>query len=193
MPESDGLLYIRFLTNHDRYALEVLFNKYRDGLVLFIYGFVQNADDAEELMMDTFAILASGTARYKEKDNASFKTWLFAIAKNQALIYLRKKKIKFVFLEKNFLSNIEADSSYQPVVKLLKNERNAQLYRAMKSIDADYRQALFLLCFENMKPEQICRIIKKNIKQTYNLLARGKEALRNAFDRMKFSWDTLDM
>ncbi|SHK71062.1 RNA polymerase sigma factor [Fibrobacter sp. UWB12] len=187
MPDVDGQLFIRFLNNDAQDALEVLFEKYRDGLILFLYGFVQNADVAEELMMDTFAILASGTARYKENKDASFKTWLFAVAKNQALLYLRKRKVKFVSSANDFLNNIEADASFHPVGMLLKNETDSQVYRAMKSIDADYRNALFLLYFENMKPEQISRIIKKSIKQTYNILARGKEALRIAYERMNNS------
>lgn len=189
MPDTDGLLYIRFLTDNDQLALEVLFTKYRDGLILFLYGFVQSADVAEELMMDTFAILASGTARYKEKDDASFKTWLYAVAKNQALLHIRKHRLKFVSSKNDILSNIEADDTFQPIAMLLKNKRESQLYRAMKVIDADYRQVLFLLYFENMKPEQISRIIKKNIKQTYNLLSRGKESLRIAFEKMGKSWD----
>ena len=189
MSKNDGLLYTRFLDDHDHNALEILFNKYRDSLILFIHGFIQNLDDAEELMMDTFAILASGTTRYKAKENASFKTWLYAIAKNQALLYLRKRKIKYISTEKDVLNNLQADVSFQPVNILLENERDKRLYRAMESIDANYRQVLFLQCFENMKPEQICRIIRKNIKQTYNLLARGKEALRLAYERMGLSWD----
>ena len=187
MPDIDGQLFISFLNDDNQDALEVLFNKYRDGLILFLYGYVQNADIAEELMMDTFAILASGTSCYKEKDGASFKTWLFAVAKNQALLYLRKHKIKFVSSAHVFLNNVEADACFHPVGILLKNETDAQVYRAMKSIDADYRHALFLLYFENMKPEQISRIIKKSIKQTYNILARGKEALRIAYERMSHS------
>ena len=189
MPDNDGLLYIRFLTSRDQNALETLFNKYRDGLVLFIYGFVRNTDIAEELMMDTFAVLAAGIARYKETANALFKTWLFAVAKNQAFRYLRRHKIWLLSLEKDFLSNMEADASSQPIDILLKNERESQLYRSLKAIDADYRQALYLQYFEDMKPEQISRIIKKNIKQTYNLLARGREALRTTFDKMGISWD----
>jgi RNA polymerase sigma-70 factor (ECF subfamily) len=189
MPDSDGLLYIRFQTSGDQNALEVLFNKYKEGLLLFIYGFVRNVDVAEELMMDTFAILVSGVARYKESDNALFKTWLFAVAKNQALLYLRKRKFWFVSVEKDFLDNVEADADSQPIEILLKNKRESQLYQSLKSIDANYRQALYLQYFENMKPEQISRIIKKNIKQTYNLLARGKEALRTAYERMGYPWD----
>jgi len=189
MPDNDGLLYTRFLTSGDQNALEVLFSKYRESLVLFIYGFVQNIDIAEELMMDTFAVLVSGVARYKEKDNALFKTWLFAVAKNQAFLHLRKQRIWFVSLEKEFLDNMEADASTQPIAVLLKTERDAQLYRSLKAIDANYRQALYLQYFEDMKPEQISRIIKKNIKQTYNLLARGKEALRAIYAKMGHSWD----
>lgn len=189
MPDKDGQLYIRFLTTGDQNALEVLFNKYKENLILFIYGFVRNVDIAEELMMDTFAVLASGVARYKETDDALFKTWLFAVAKNQAFLYLRKQKIWFVSLEKEFLNNVEADASSHPINVLLKNERESQLYRLLKTIDANYRQVLYLQYFEDMKPEQISRIVKKNIKQTYNLLARGKEALRTAYERMGHSWD----
>ena len=190
MSDSDGLLYTRFLTSGDQKALEVLFNKYKEGLVLFIYGFVRNADVAEELMMDTFAILVSGVARYKETENAQFKTWLFAVAKNQAFLYLRKSKIWFVSLDKDFMENVVADESFQPIEMLLKSKRDSQLYQLLKSIDAGYRQAIYLQYFENMKPEQISQIIKKNIKQTYNLLARGKEALRAAYEKMGLSWDT---
>lgn len=189
MPDNDGLLYIRFQTFGDQKALEAIFNKYKENLVLFIYGFVRNIDIAEELMMDTFAILVSGVARYKETDNAMFKTWLFAIAKNQTLQHLRKQKFWFVSPEKEFLSNIKADDSSLPITPLLKNERQSLLYRLLRTIDADYRQALYLQYFEEMKPEQISRIIKKNIKQTYNQLSRGKEALRAAYEKMGISWD----
>ena len=70
MTETDGQMYIRFLRDDDQDALRVIFEKYRESVTLFLYGIVQNEDDAEELMMDTFAILASGTARYKEKEGA---------------------------------------------------------------------------------------------------------------------------
>jgi len=137
MPDIDGQLFVRFLNQDAQDALEVIFDKYRDSLILFLYGFVQNVDVAEELMMDTFAILASGTAKYKEKNGASFKTWLFAVAKNQALIYLRKNKVKFVSSASDFLNNVEADAASHSIGMLLQNESDSQVYRAMKSIDAE--------------------------------------------------------
>ena len=189
MTETDGQMYIRFLRDDDQDALRVIFEKYRESVTLFLYGIVQNEDDAEELMMDTFAILASGTARYKEKEGTSFKTWLYAIAKNQARLFLRKNSGRIMESDEA-LENISADESYHPDSELLKNERNRMLYKAMNKIDEDYRQVLYLMYFEDLKPEQIIHIIKKSAKQTYNLATRGRAALRTTLERMGYSWDT---
>ncbi|MBP5151650.1 MAG: RNA polymerase subunit sigma-24, partial [Lachnospiraceae bacterium] len=51
-----------------------------------------------------------------------------------------------------------------------------------------YRQVLFLTYFESMKPDEIARILKKNIKQVYNLTTRGREALRAALERNGFDY-----
>ena len=101
MQVTDGQLYIRFLNSNDEDAFRVLYEKYNDSLVLFLNGIIGNTDDDEELMMDTFAVLYSGTARYKERDDASFKTWLFGVAKNQARMFLRKHKAVFSELDEN--------------------------------------------------------------------------------------------
>ena len=92
MAGTDGQVYIRFLDNGDEEAFRFLYEKYREGLVRFLYGMVQNIEDAEELMMDTFAVLISGTAHYTVRKDAEFKTWLYAVARNQARIFLRRHR-----------------------------------------------------------------------------------------------------
>lgn len=187
MTETDGQTYIRFLNENDQDALRIIFEKYRNGVTLFLLGIVQNEDDAEELMMDTFAILASRTVRYKVKEDASFKTWLYAIAKNQARTFLRKKRNHFTEPDDD-IETIKADDSFLPDSILLENERNAMLYKALFNIDESYRQVLYLMYFEELKPEQISRVIKKSTKQTYNLTTRGRAALRKEMERMGYSW-----
>ena len=187
MAETDGLTYIRFLKENDHDALRIIFEKYRNGVTLFLLGIVQNEDDAEELMMDTFALLASRTLHYKVKDDASFKTWLYAIAKNQARTFLRKKRNHLTEPDED-IETIKADDSSVPDSILIENERNAMLYKALFNIDEAYRQVLYLMYFEEMKPEQISRIIKKSTKQTYNLTNRGRVALRKEMESMGYSW-----
>ena len=91
---TDGQLYIRYLYEEDQDAFRILYEKYKDGIILFLFGIVKNIDDAEELMMDTFAVLASKTANYKERKNVSFKTWLFV----KSIRKLKEKNTKSVYL-----------------------------------------------------------------------------------------------
>lgn len=189
MTDTDGLTYIRFLNENDQDALRIIFEKYRNSVTLFLLGIVGNEDDAEELMMDTFAVLASRTVRYKVKDDASFKTWLYAIAKNQARTFLRRKR-RHVTEPDEDIEDIKADDSFLPDSILLTNERNAMLYKALSNIDETYRQVLYLMYFEEMKPEQISKVMKKSTKQTYNLTTRGRAALRKEMERMGYSWVT---
>ena len=189
MPESDGQLYLRFLNEGEEEALRILFEEYKESLTLFINGFVDNLDDAEDLMMDTFAILASGTARYVEKREGTFKTWLFSIGKNQARMFIRKKKFGFISLDDDEIREITDAEESQPDFDILKNERRAAIYQALNEIKDDYKQVLYLAYFEDMKPEQISRVMKISPKQTYNLITRGKTALKGALEKKGFSWN----
>ena len=189
MQESDGQLYLRFLNEGDEEALRILFEEYKENLTLFINGFVNNFDDAEDIMMDTFAILASGTARYVEKREGTFKTWLFSIGKNQVRMFLRKKKFGFIPLDDDEVKEIKDNEESEPGFAILKNERRAAIYQALNEIKDDYRQVLFLAYFEDMKPEQISKVMKISPKQTYNLIARGKNALREALEKKGISWN----
>ena len=56
--DSDEKLYMRFLEKRDSDDLRVLLERYNESLTLFLYGFVKDMDDAEELMLDAFAVAA---------------------------------------------------------------------------------------------------------------------------------------
>ena len=62
MGESDERLYERFLKAGDEDAFRVLLERHREGLTLFLRSFVPTLEDAEDLMIDAFAVAASGTA-----------------------------------------------------------------------------------------------------------------------------------
>lgn len=192
MPETDGQLYIKYLKENDTEAFRVIYEKYRDSLILFLNGIVGNIDDAEELMMDTFAILSSKTVRYKEKEEAGFKTWLYAIAKNRAKMFLRKHKTMFQLPEDDEMNSeelTEGNVEASPEESLITREENKELYSALDSLDSETRQVIYLIYFEDLKPSEISRIMKMNIKKIYNLTARGKTALKDTLERMGYTWD----
>ncbi|MCR5798717.1 MAG: RNA polymerase sigma factor [Lachnospiraceae bacterium] len=190
MPDKDGQLYLRYLRSRDREALKTLFVKYRDSLLYYLYGIVKNMDDAQELMMDTFADLASGTVNYRIKKDASFKSWLFAVAHNKARMFLRKNKVAVVSDDELELADLYSKNDMkQPEKSIVINETNSYIYKALDSLNENYRQIFFLLYFEQMKPPEVARIMGISIKKVYNLTARAKEALQQTLDRMGYSWD----
>ena len=179
MHETDEILYRRFLREEQEEDLRVLLERHREGLTLFLFGFVRNMEDAEELMLDAFAVAASGTSRFS--GSSSFKTWLFAIGRNLAMSMLRKNRLRFSSLEEE-----SAAASDTADLELLQKERDRQLYDALEQLPPDYRQVLYLLYFEEMSHEEAARVMKKTRKQIYNLAARGKKALRETLEGMGF-------
>ena len=63
MNETDEALYSRYLETDDDGDLEILLARHREGLLLFLLGFVRNPEDAEDLLMDTFVAGLSGEMR----------------------------------------------------------------------------------------------------------------------------------
>ena len=90
--ETDEEVYLRYMTTDDDADLEALLLRHREGLLLFLLGFVLNAEDAEELLMDTFANLAVDKPHFDSDRSGSFKSWLYAIGRNNALMHIRKRK-----------------------------------------------------------------------------------------------------
>ena len=178
---ADEIIYSRFLKEQDETLLAELLDRHGQSLVLFLNGMVQSMEDAEELMLDSFAVIASGTVHYTVRKDSTFKTWLFAIARNKAKMLLRKRKFVFTSIDEEVL----ADKNL-PESEVFDKEERKELYKALSEINKDYRQVLYLTYFEDMKPEEIARVLNKSIKQIYNLTARGREALKTALLRNGF-------
>lgn len=182
MQETDENLYFRYLTNGDSEDLRILLERYSESLTLFINGYVHNMEDAEELMLDAFAIVASGMSRFKGK--SSFKTWLFAIGRNLAFKHIKRHRIQIEPLNEE---TVQAEEQAEAELKLLKEERNAMFYSALKQLNPDYRQAIYLVYFEDMSIEEAALVMGKGRKQFYNLVSRARASMKRILERMGIS------
>lgn len=176
---SDEQLYDNFRRTRDRDAIGMLLDRYADRLTLFVYGIVHQAQDAEEIMLDTFAEVAS--LRTVFRGESGFKTWLFVIAQKLAYQSLRKRRRSFLPLREDM-----PDEAEPPDMALLKEERNRLLYRALNEIKPEYREALYLMYFEELSNKEIQRVTGKSAGQVYKLISRGRAALREKLKGMGF-------
>lgn len=178
---SDESLYFRYLDGQED-ALRLLLERRRESLVLFLFAMVGNMEDAEDLMMDAFAVLLSKKRKFEGR--SSFKTWLFAIGRNLARSHLRKKHLPMISPEEleTLLSQESAELS------LLRAERQRQLYAALYRLKAEYRDALFMTCFEGLSHQETGRVMGKTEKQVTDLVYRGKAALKTELEKEGFAY-----
>ena len=182
MDFSDEQLYDRFLAEGDENDLGALLERHGERLTLFLYGYVHSWEDAEELMLDAFAVTAAGSSPFSGR--SSYKTWLFSIGKKLALTFLRKNRIR-----PERLDDTMAAPGPMPELAALREERNRQLYNALLRLRPEYRQALVLLYFEGMGCEDAGRVMGKTKRQMYHLVERGRQALRETLERMGFDYE----
>lgn len=197
--QDDGIeLYRRFLDGDER-GLEELIALYRHGLFRFIYGYVHDEALAEDLMQEVFIQLYFHRS-FKERDDAGFKTYLYKIARNKSLNEIKKRKRKRevsldALTEKNvspvtsdlfggdtaasFSEDEQARFQSAAADEALESKQRAQtVHTAINRLKEEYREVLLLRYFDDLPPEKIAKITKRKVKQVYNLLARGKIALK---------------
>ena len=173
--ETDEVIYSRFLRDGNSDDLRQLLERHRESLTLFIYGFVHNMEDAEDIMLNAFAAAASGGSHFSGR--SSFRTWLFGIARNLARKHMRGSRFMA-----GPTDELEAADAQEAEDELLREESRRELYSAMSTLPDDYRNALYLIYFEDMSHEEVAGVMHKTVKQVYNLVFRGKQALKKILE-----------
>lgn len=177
--------YRRYLDGNDQ-GMEELIRDYKDGLLLYLNKYVQSLYLAEECVQETFIRLAIKKPKFR--GNSSFKTWLYVIARNVTISFLRKEKSRnTVPLEDadEISSKADLERDY------LKEEQKVLLHRALERIKPEYQQVLWLTFFEGFRNDEAAKILKKTKKQIENLLYNAKKALRAEMEREGYQYEGL--
>lgn len=171
--DNGACSYRRFLDGDDEGLVEII-RDYKDGLMLYLNGYVGNIHIAEELTEDTFVRLVVRRPHFAGK--SSFKTWLYAIGRNLATDHLRRHA-RVTLLAPEEAADIAADEA-DVVSACIEDEQRRLVHRAMARLTPDYRAVLYLSYFEDLKNPEIAVVMKKSPRQVINLLYRAKQALR---------------
>ena len=166
--------YLRYLEGDDEAFVELI-RQFKDGLIFYLDSFTHDIHLAEDLTQETFIKIAVRKPAYVYK--AQFKTWLYQIAHNLALDWLRRRP-KHDAIQLEMIGDI-SDDEMSLEYKYLRKERRIMVRRALRRIRRDYSQVLYLAYFEGFDNPQIARIMKKSKRQIENLLYQAKKALKS--------------
>lgn len=169
---ADGKLYESFRLG-DTSAYDQLMIRHGDSLTLYLYGYLHDWHDAEDLMIEAFARIMVKRPRIAD---GCFKAYLYKTARNLAARF-HARRTKFSQFSFEEYPGEFADHELIEE-KLVESERVAALHACLGRIDPELREALWLIYFENMSYAEAASVMKVNAKRVDHLLSRGKKQMR---------------
>jgi len=181
---SDEKLILRFQEG-DINAYNELVKRYKDRLFNFVLRYFNNTEQAEDVVQDTLIKLYTHASYYKNV--AKFSTWIFTIAKNNALTELRKNKRKKTdSLWTDDGQVIDINSKEESLDSKVQNEIAIdQLNKFLDEIPENFRMAVVLRDFQELSYEEISKILEIPIGTIKSRINRGRIQLAEKMKHFK--------
>lgn len=165
-------------------AFGELVERYKDQIVSTCFNFVHNQADAEDLAQEVFIEVFKAIERFR--GDASISTWLYRIAINKSLNFVKKhKRLRWIRnLQTAFSSDEKAQEvpdakTADPHADLEQSERVHVLTNAIDSLAENQKIAFNLSKFEGLSYKEIAKVMGTSVPAVESLLNRAKKALQN--------------
>lgn len=186
--KNDYNLVARAKTGED-YAYEELMHRYKDSIYFMALKMVNNKDDANDLMMETFGKAFENLEKYKP--DYAFSTWLYRIATNNCIDFIRKKKVKQVSIDtaeddegggSNHPMQIKSDT-LNPEEMSIKKQKIERLKAIIEQLPQRYIILIKLRYFEEFSYDEISEQLDIPLGTVKAQLFRARELLSNIMNR----------
>ncbi|MDC3133603.1 sigma-70 family RNA polymerase sigma factor [Bacteroidota bacterium] len=191
--QKDYELVIRATKKKDQQAFAKLMDKYKDSIYYMLLKMVNNNDDAEDLTLEAFGKAFNRLHQYTP--NFAFSTWLFKIATNNCIDFLRKKKKNVMSIDNRIPNNdgddfmFEIKSEGMTPEQLAMNDQKIQLMRQyVKKLKPRYEVLVEMRYFKEMSYDEISDELNLPLGTVKAQLFRAREFLYNI---MKHSIETI--
>jgi RNA polymerase sigma factor (sigma-70 family) len=169
--------------NGDQRAYTELMSVYRESVFFMMKKMISNDDDAEDLTIEAFGKAFKRLAQYSP--DYAFSTWLFKIASNNCIDFLRKKRLgKTVSLDSGYSnddeSNASIDLEYEglnPEEKLMKSQRIEEMHRIVEQLKPKYRQLVEMRYFQEKSYDEIAAELEIPLGTVKAQLFRARELM----------------
>jgi len=181
---TDEKLIARF-QDGDINAYNELVNRYKDKLLNFVFRYFNNREQAEDVVQETMIKLYTHASYYK--NIAKFSTWIYTIAKNNALTELRKNKRKQTnSLWTNEGKPIDIEMKGESLEKTVHNQIAVEeLNKYLDEIPENFRVAVVLRDFQELSYEEISKILEIPIGTIKSRINRGRIQLSKKMKHFK--------
>ena len=147
-----------------RKLVEKFINENIDSAYRFALTYMKNQHDAEDVVSDSIIRALKAADSLKEPDR--IKTWFFKIVSNTAITHIRKKQKTIPF------DNMENGDMYEDSYSI------SNINEMIEKLPKEYMEVIVLRYFEDMKIEDIAKVLDENVNTVKSRLYRGLKKLR---------------
>lgn len=165
----------------DTDAIEILVRRYLTPVFRFVRRYVNNTGDADDIVQDVFFNVWKSLSHFDE--TKKFSTWVFTIAKNTSLNWIKKKK-PALFIEfetpdgENSIHDTIPDETPLPDELFEKKELRDLVHTALEGLNPKYRQTLLLYYEDQYTFQEIADILEESVHTVKSRHRRALEQLK---------------
>ena len=172
----------------DQLAYGELLGRYRDAIYFMLLKMVNSPVDAEDLTIEAFGKAFKNLDQYTP--NFAFSTWLFKIATNNCIDFIRKKRASHVSLDHTVdgddslapSSMIQSDAP-DPESNLINQQKIKRMRQVVSKLKPRYRKLVELRYFNEYSYDEIAEELDIPIGTVKAQLFRARELLLNILNR----------
>lgn len=175
-------LLVQKATKGDQKAYTELMDRYRDAIYYMLLKMVSNSSDAEDLTIEAFGKAFKNIDQYTP--NYAFSTWLFKIATNNCIDFIRKKKANTISLDQADEEEDKAPTDLMapvldPEETLIKDQKLKLMRSIVSRLKPRYRKLIELRYFKEYSYDEISEELELPIGTVKAQLFRARELLFN--------------
>ena len=175
------------VNQNDENAFAKLMQRYKRPVYHMILKMVRQVDDAEDLTMESFAKAFKSLHRFKK--DFTFSTWLFRIATNNTIDFIRKKKLNTLSIENTYtddegqtVSLDVEDDNLNPQEETIKAQKAELIRIFVDKLPGKYQKLVRLRYFHELSYEEIAEKLEAPLGTVKAQLHRARELM---FDMVK--------
>jgi len=186
MSESE---IIKKLKQGNESAFKELVNNYRQMVVNTCFGLLHNTEDAEDVAQDVFIEVFRSAENFR--GDAKISTWLYRIAVNRSLNFIRDNKKRRWFQsfddvvesKKEALHPLNYQSYDDPESEMENSQRALLLHEVIDSLPKNQRVAFTLNKYEDLAYKEISEVMNLSVSSVESLIHRAKKNLQKKLHR----------
>ncbi|TVR72558.1 MAG: sigma-70 family RNA polymerase sigma factor [Marinilabiliales bacterium] len=173
--------------NGDQKAYAELLGRYRDAIYFMLLKMVNNPSDAEDLTIEAFGKAFKSIEQYAP--NFAFSTWLFKIATNNCIDYMRKKKSAPLSIETHGDDQDDPSHNIQcerldPEETMINHQKMKLMVDIVSKLKPRYRKLIELRYFKEYSYEEIAQELDLPLGTVKAQLFRARDLLFNVLNNV---------